>query len=131
MANEGVGALILVVEEVEETRYGIERLLKVHGYRVELARDEEDAVVRALHRRPDLILVSLGGQGLNVVATGERVRQRAELSDEVPIVIFCVQTIAEGAEVKIGTNVYAARPDNFAQLRRFLSHLLHPLPPRS
>jgi DNA-binding response OmpR family regulator len=122
------GALILVVEAVEETRDGMEGLLTAHGYRVDPARDEDDAVLRAGREHPDLILVSLGGPGINVIGTGLRVRERAGLSQKVPIVIFCVQTIAEGAEVEIETNVYATRPDNFDQLRALISRLLHQLP---
>jgi len=124
------GALILVVEDVEETRDGIEKLLKADGYRVDPARSEEDAVMRARRESPNLILVSLGPH-VDVVATVARIRARAELSDEIPIVIFCVETIAEGAEVKIGTNVYATRPDNFDQLRSLLGRLLPRLPLRS
>ena len=124
------GALILVVEDVEETRDGIEKLLKADGYRVDPARSEEDAVMRARRESPNLILVSLGPH-VDVVATVARIRARAELSDEIPIVIFCVETIAEGAEVKIGTNVYATRPDNFDQLRSFLGRLLPRLSLRS
>ena len=33
--------LILVVEDVHETRYGMEKLLTGDGYRVSLARDEQ------------------------------------------------------------------------------------------
>jgi len=36
--------LILVVEDVRETSDGIEKLLKVDGYSVALARDELDAI---------------------------------------------------------------------------------------
>jgi len=124
------GALILVVEDVEETRDGIEKLLEADGYRVDPARSEEDAVMRARRESPNLILVSLGAH-VDVVATVARIRARAELSDEIPIVIFCVETIAEGAEVKIGTNVYATRPDNFDQLRSLLGRLLPRLSLRS
>ena len=53
-------SVILVVEDVEETRYGIERLLTSSGYQVSTARDEEEAVLKASLQRPDLIVVSLG-----------------------------------------------------------------------
>jgi CheY-like chemotaxis protein len=121
------GALILVVEDVEETRDGIEKLLKADGYRVDPARNEEDAIVRARLESPNLILMCLGPQTDNV-RTVRRIREGAELSDEIPVVIFCVETIAEGAEVKIGTNVYATRPDSFDQLRILLGRLLPRLP---
>ena len=52
---------VLVVEDVTETRDGIEKLLKADGYRVAVARDERDAIESARLRHPDLILVSLAG----------------------------------------------------------------------
>jgi len=128
--EDGHGAIILVVEDVEETRDGIEVLLKVDGYRLIPARHEEDAVERARRERPDLILVSSGGRGTDVIATAGRIRKRAELGEETPVVIFCLQTIPQGAEVEIGKNVHITRPDNFDQLRGFLRRLLHDLPPR-
>src|SRR6185503_18536440 len=45
MNNKGdTSSIILVVEDVNETRDGIEKLLKADGYRVTLARDERDAI---------------------------------------------------------------------------------------
>ena len=123
--------LILVVEDVEETRDGIEKLLQADGYRVDPARDEEDAVVRARRARPNLLLVSLGGPVVDVVATVARIRERAQLSQAIPVVIFCIPTVAEGAEVEIDSNVYLTRPDNFDQLRALLHRLLNQLHPTS
>ena len=122
--NEG-SSLILVMEDIEETRDGIEKLLQADGYRVDPARNEEDAIRRARQECPDLILISPGGPGVDVSATARRVRQRAELSETVPVVIFCIETLAEGAEVQIGRNIYVTRPDNFDQLRDFLHRLLN------
>jgi hypothetical protein len=48
------------------------------------------------------------------------------LGEHVPIVIFCVEDIAEGAEVSIGNNVYLTGPDDFNQLRALLNRLLTP-----
>jgi CheY-like chemotaxis protein len=56
--EDDTGPIVLVVEDVEEIRDGIEQLLKVDGYRVDAARDERDAVLRARRERPNLILVS-------------------------------------------------------------------------
>jgi DNA-binding response OmpR family regulator len=130
MSKENGGSpIILVVEDVEETRDGIEKLLKADGYRIDPARDELDAVVRALREPPDLILLSLGGLPAELIAAARRIREGGALSGEVPIVIFCIQTIDEGAEVNIGANVYLARPDNFNQLRDFIRRIFHkPLP---
>jgi CheY-like chemotaxis protein len=122
------GALILVVQDVEETRDGIEALLLADGYRVDTARDEKDAVMRTQRRYPDLILVNLGQVAVEVIAAARRIRARAELSEEVPVVIFCVDGVGEGDEVEIGQKVYVTHPDNFNQLRGLLGRLAHRRP---
>ena len=127
MNENDSGPLVLVVDDIEETRDGIERLLADDGYRVAEARDEEEAVSRAMGKGPDLVLIS-GALAVDIVATALRIRRRAELCEKVPFVIFCVQTIAEGAEVEVKRNVYLTRPDNFDQLRGLLSRLLRRVP---
>ncbi len=122
--NDDLGGLILVIEDVEETRDGIEKLLTADGYRVDPVRNEQEAVLNARRRRPDLILMSGGGFGTDGIGIVSRLRDHAELGQGVPAVIFCVDQIAEGAEVQIGKNIYATRPDNFEQLRGFLRRLL-------
>ena len=124
----GRSRIILVVEDVEETRDGIEKLLKADGYLVDPARDEEDAVVRAKRQHPDLILTSPGSPGIDVIAAARRIRRRAKLGVGIPVVIFGGETVAEGGEVEIGKDVYVTRPDNFDQLRRLLSRLLRQSP---
>ena len=121
-------SVILVVEDVEETRDGIERLLTADGYQVSTARDEEEAALKASLHRPDLILISLGLDAVQVLSTARRIRERVGLSEEIPVVAFCVTILDEGAEVRAGHNVYLTRPDNFDQLRVLLGRLLRKLP---
>lgn len=122
--QNGMKPIILVVEDVHETRDGIEKLLKVDGYRLVLARDELDGIESAQRQRPDLILVSLAGTPSEVLNSGRRIRESAAAAEEVPIVVFCFDEVAAGAEVAIGKNVHIAQPDNFNQLRDLLSRLL-------
>jgi len=120
--------LILVVEDVHETRDGIEKLLMVDGYRVALARDEQDGIESAQRQRPDLILVSLAGSPREVIVSARRIRESAAIGEDVPVVVFCFVEIAEGDEIAIGKNVHVARPDNFNQLRSVLARLLRKIP---
>lgn len=119
---------LLVVEDVAETRDGIERLLKADGYRLAVARDELDAIDSARLKTPDLILVSLAGLPREVIATACRIRERAEVGEHIPIVVFCIEEVAEGGEVAIGQNVHVTRPDNFNQLRSLITRLLCKIP---
>ena len=120
--------IILVVEDVQETREGIERLLLVDGYRVALARDEDDGIKSARQQRPDLILVSLAGISREVILSARRIRESAAIGEDVPVVVFCIDEIAQGDEIAIGENVHVTRPDNFNQLRGLLARLLHRIP---
>ena len=120
--------IILVVEDVQETREGIEKLLLVDGYRIALARDEQDGIESARRQRPDLILVSLAGIPREVILSARRIRESAAIGEDVPVVLFCVDEIAQGDEVAIGENVHLTRPDNFNQLRSLLARLLHRIP---
>lgn len=112
------------MEDVHETRDGIEKLLLADGYRVALARDETDAIENAQRKSPDLILLSLAGLPLEVVASARRIREDAGIADTIPVVVFCVGELCEGDEVSVGKNVHLTRPDNFNQLRAMLIRLL-------
>ncbi len=130
ITNKNLGWLILVVEDIEETRDGIEKLLKVDGYRVEQARNLAEAILKAKRQPPNLLLVSLAGSTPWVIQVASQIRQGAGLNEEVPIVIFCIKEVIEGEEMAIGHNVYLTQPDNFNQLIDLLRRLLlvEPIP---
>jgi DNA-binding response OmpR family regulator len=115
---------VLVVADDHEIRDGTEQLLAADGYRIETARDEETAAERASSCCPNLILVSLAGGPADVVASAVRMRRRADLDASVPVVVFSVPTIDEGAEIALGRNVHVTRPDNFDQLRSLLGRVI-------
>lgn len=116
--------VILVLDDIEETRHLTEKMLRKNDCCITLARDEEDAILRARSESPDLILMSLGLELEQLLATAQRIRQKSPLREDVAIVIFCVPAIPEGAEMEVNKNVYVTRPDNFDQLRDFLHRLL-------
>lgn len=120
--------IVLVVEDVAETRDGIEKLLEADGYHVTVARDEKDSIESAQRNCPDLMLVSLAGSPGEVIATARRIRESAEIGENVPVVVFCVGEIGEGDEIAIGQNVHVTHPDNFNQLRGLLTRLLGEIP---
>ena len=122
--NSHTNALILVVEDIDETRYGIEKLLKADGYRISLARDETEAIENAQQKSPDLILVSLGGSANEVIMAAERIREAADVRARVPVVILSIDGIDDGEEVTIDQNVHLICPDNFNQLRGLMVRLL-------
>ena len=121
-------ALILVVEDIEETRAAIEQLLAHDGYKVVTAGNEEEAIFKARFQAPDLILMCLGCDDARHVAIAKAIRNGSQLPVGVPIVVFCTRMIDEGAEADAGNDVYMISPDNFDHLRDFLSRLLRKRP---
>jgi DNA-binding response OmpR family regulator len=120
--------MILLVEADEGLRGDIKDLLTTDGFLIAAAKDEQEAVNLARRRRPDLILVCLGEPPLDLNSAVVRIRERAEISSEVPIVVFCIKSVAEGEEVACENHVYVISPDNFNHLRRFLKQLLPATP---
>ena len=116
--------LILVVEDVYETRAGIATLLEANGHRVALASTEGHARKSTRLERPNLILVSGSGLRDNVLVMVDHIRKEAAVGYEVPVVVFCAKDINEGEEVAIKGNVYLTNPDNFNQLRSLVARLL-------
>jgi CheY-like chemotaxis protein len=124
------GATILVVADDAEIRDGIETLLLTDGYLVDPARNEREAIAAAILGQPNLILVSLDQPCAEVAASARRIRAGGGLQANVPIVMFCVLTVAEGTEMAVGEDTYATWPANFNQLRGLMSRLLDAPTPR-
>ncbi len=118
------GRTILVVNDIEATRKSIKILLGHDGYQIKTARNERQAAKSARFKQPDLMLVSLDGKTDDIVAGIHRIREQAALTENVPIVIFCAGESQKACEVNIERNIYLTCPDNFNNLRDFISRLL-------
>src|ERR1700754_3002307 len=87
--------VILILDDIEETRHLTEKMLG-NKFCIMRAEGEEEAVLKARCESPNLILMSLGLELEQLIATAQRLRQNAALGEEVTVVIFCVPTIPEG-----------------------------------
>ncbi len=122
--NKIKGRRILVVNDIEATREGIEALLKRDGYDIETARDEQNATNAARSKHPDLLLITLGDETTDVLAAVRRISCGAELDEQMPVIIFCAEEPAGGREIAVERNIYLSCPDNFNQLRDFIKRLV-------
>jgi len=127
-SDDEIRIRILVVNDVEETRDGLEKLLTADGYDVDPARTEHDAVRKARADPPDVILISLRGGRSEWIAAATRIREDANLKENTPVVLFCVAELPESTEIKLEGSIYLIRPDNFNQLREVLKRVLHAAP---
>jgi CheY-like chemotaxis protein len=117
--------LFLVVEDFEDSRFMMRRLLEMAGYRVVEASDGEQAVQVALRERPELILMDLSLPKLDGLAATKRIRTHPEF-DDIPIVAVSAhdspQTRSEA--LNAGCNEYVTKPIDFDRLNTLLTRFV-------
>jgi two-component system cell cycle response regulator DivK len=115
----------MVVEDFEDNRFMMRRLLEMSGYQVLEAINGEEAVEIAAREHPNLILMDLSLPLLDGLAATRRIRQYAELRD-VPIVAVSAHDTADfhADALAAGCNDYVTKPIDFEQLENLLSRLL-------
>jgi CheY-like chemotaxis protein len=125
VSSNGALATIMVVEDFEDNRFMMRRLLEMSGYHVLEAVNGEEAVEIARRERPHLILMDLSLPLLDGLAATRRIRQEASLRD-VPIVAVSAHDTADfhADALAAGCNDYVTKPIDFDQLEALLGKLL-------
>jgi two-component system, cell cycle response regulator DivK len=115
---------VLVVEDFEDNRFMMRRLLEMSGYRVVEAVNGNQAVEAAEHERPDIILMDLSLPMLDGLAATRRIRAHDRLS-KVPIVAVSAHDSADfhAEALAAGCNEYVTKPIDFDQLVQLLNRL--------
>ena len=117
--------LVLVVEDFEDNRFMMRRLLEMAGYEVLEATDGEQAMSLAAERRPALILMDLSLPRVDGLAATRRIRQHPEMG-HVPIVAVSAHDSADfhAEALAAGCNDYIPKPIDFDQLDALLLRVL-------
>ncbi|HEY6186772.1 MAG TPA: response regulator [Pyrinomonadaceae bacterium] len=125
MSNNGTLATVMVVEDFEDNRFMMRRLLEMSGYHVLEAVNGQEAVEIARRERPNLILMDLSLPLLDGLAATRRIRQEESLRD-VPIVAVSAHDTADfhADALAAGCNDYVTKPIDFDQLEALLEKLL-------
>jgi two-component system, cell cycle response regulator DivK len=123
--NGGAPPTVMVVEDFEDNRFMMRRLLEMSGYRVLEAVNGEEAIELAYKERPQLILMDLSLPQLDGLAATRRIRQYPDMKD-VPIVAVSAHDTADfhADALAAGCNDYVTKPIDFDQLEALLSRLL-------
>ncbi len=125
-AEEGKAVkTVLVVEDFEDNRFMMRRLLEMSGYRVVEAVNGREAVDKAVSERPDLILMDLQLPRLNGFAVARFVRQTDALRD-VPIIVVSAHDPAKHRNLALaaGCNAYVQKPIDFDSLDGMILNLV-------
>src|SRR5436305_1692582 len=115
----------LVVEDFEDSRFMMRRLLEMAGYNVLEASDGEQAVKIAVESRPALILMDLSLPKLDGLSATRQIRQKKGLK-AVPIVAVSAHDSPESRTEALaaGCDEYVTKPIDFDHLNSVLEGLL-------
>jgi len=122
--ENGASPLVLVVEDFEDNRFMMRRLLEMSGYRVVEAVNGNQAVEAAASEQPDIILMDLSLPQLDGLAATRRIREQ-QGTRRVPIVAVSAHDSADfhAEALAAGCNEYVTKPIDFDQLVSLLSRL--------
>jgi two-component system cell cycle response regulator DivK len=108
---------ILIVEDQEDNRIILRRLLSKAGYDLIEAMNGEDGVALALSMRPDLILMDIQLPLMDGYEATRRIKSNAELKS-IPVIAVTSYALS-GDEAKAraaGCDAYVAKPFSPRQL---------------
>jgi len=116
---------VLLVEDTEDNRFMMRRLLEMSGYRVVEAMNGEEAVRLAQAESPQLILMDLSLPVIDGLAATRLIRKVPALQSTPIIAVSAHDTSDFQAEaVEAGCNSYVTKPIDFTELEKLIEQLL-------
>jgi two-component system, cell cycle response regulator DivK len=125
MQSEEQIATVLLVEDTEDNRFMMRRLLEMTGYRVVEATNGEEAVRLAESERPQLILMDLSLPVIDGLAATRAIRKLNGLS-KTPIIAVSAHDTSDflADALAAGCDSYITKPIDFSQLELLIARLL-------
>ena len=117
---------VLLVEDTEDNRFMMRRLLEMAGYQVIEAMNGEEAVKLANAECPELILMDLSLPVIDGLAATRLIRKLPHCGSTPIIAVSAHDTSDFQSEaISAGCNSYVTKPIDFNELEELISKLLH------
>jgi len=116
---------VLLVEDTEDNRFMMRRLLEMSGYRVIEAMNGEEAVKLAKRESPQLILMDLSLPVIDGLAATRLIRKLPEF-EATPIIAVSAHDTSDfqSEAIDAGCNSYVTKPIDFNELEELIGQLL-------
>jgi CheY-like chemotaxis protein len=116
---------VLLVEDTEDNRFMMRRLLELDGYRVVEAMNGDEAVRLAKAEGPQLILMDLSLPVIDGLAATRLIRKLPDC-ERTPIIAVSAHDTADfqSEAIQAGCNCYITKPINFNELEAMIGQLL-------
>lgn len=121
MTKQDEPLTVLLVEDTEDNRFMMRRLLEMSGYRVVEATNGEDAVKIAEAVSPGLILMDLSLPMIDGLAATRLIRKLPKLK-KTPIIAVSAHDTSDFLEEALdaGCNSYITKPIDFNELEQLI-----------
>ncbi len=117
---------ILIVDDYEDSRQMMRKLLELIGYGVLEADNGLDAVRLTKEKRPSLVIMDLGLPLLSGTEAARMIRETPETS-EIPIIILSAyDEVSARDDVIVSCNGYLTKPVDYPMLEKTIQALLTP-----
>ena len=125
MNHERDVATVLLVEDTEDNRQMMRRLLEMSGFRVVEATNGREAVEVASQVQPQIILMDLSLPIIDGLAATRQIRNLPELNT-VPIVAVSAHDTADfhSEALDAGCDAYVTKPINYTELEHLVTRLI-------
>lgn len=125
MDTEDEVVTVLLVEDTEDNRQMMRRLLEMSGFRVVEALNGKEAIEAAVKVKPQIILMDLSLPFVDGLAATRQIRRLPELND-VPIVAVSAHDTADFHSLALdaGCNAYVTKPVHYPELEDLVHSLL-------
>ena len=125
MKEQAEPLTVLLVEDTEDNRFMMRRLLEMTGYRVIEAMNGEEAVKLARSESPNLILMDLSLPVIDGLAATRLIRKLPN-SESTPIIAVSAHDTSDfqSEAIEAGCNTYVTKPIDFNELEQLIAELL-------
>jgi CheY-like chemotaxis protein len=125
MKEQDARVTILLVEDTEDNRFMMRRLLEMSGYRVVEAMNGDEAVRLTKLELPKLILMDLSLPIIDGLAATRLIRQIPYFA-ETPIIAVSAHDSSDfqSEAIEAGCNGYITKPIDFNELEQLIAQLL-------
>jgi CheY-like chemotaxis protein len=116
---------ILIVDDSDVVRHGIRAFLERSGYICIEAADGAEAITKARHLKPDLIVMDLVMPGINGIEATSVIRTTMP---RVPIIAFTMyESMAKAMTSRLAINTVVSKPDGLTKLVECIQSVLGPV----
>jgi two-component system cell cycle response regulator DivK len=106
---------VLIVEDTPENMYALKRVFQHEGFEIIEATDGQEAILKSINEKPDVILMDMQLPGLSGYEAAERIRKKLPA---LPIIAITADALPGDREkaLELGCIAYFSKPIRYREI---------------